>query len=275
MGEITTRSSMHDVPDTELPTAVRQYRVRDLVESRGFVTVRELAERFAVSTVTVRNDLDLLVQQSAIQRVHGGAMAPERPQVERTFEEVSTSHATEKDAIGRAAADLVKSGEAITLDVGTTMMAFATRLAERNDLVDVTVFTNGLNIALALESAYPRITVVVSGGTLRPKQHSLVNPMASEMFDGLRAASAFLGCNGVDVVKGCTNMNLAEAEVKRSMAKGAARRVVLADASKLGVTTLAPVMSCDELDVLVTDHRADERIVGELRTFGVDVVVAE
>jgi hypothetical protein len=114
---------------------------------------------------------------------------------------------------------------------------------------------------MQLEAGHPRFTIVVTGGTLRPKQHSLVEPLATGLFESLRVDTVFLGCNGVSVDGGVTNINLPEAYVKRAMIEAAARCVVLADSTKLGVRTLAPVCSLDDVDVLVTDGRAT---VGDL-----------
>src|SRR5581483_4513199 len=89
--------------------------------------------------------------------------------------------AEEKRAIGRAAAELVRPGESVVLDVGTTVVAAARALVAREDLRDVVVFTNGWKTALARGAAMPRLAVVVSGGTLRSMQHSLVGPMAPKI----------------------------------------------------------------------------------------------
>jgi DeoR family transcriptional regulator of aga operon len=263
------------LPAEQLPAEVRQRMVHALLQQRGFVRVRELSERFGISTVTVRSDLQALEERSLAQRVHGGAMPVSGTTVERTFEEVSASLADEKAAIGDAAARLVSSGESLIVDVGTTTAAFTRSLVARTDLTDLTVITNGIRIALDLEAAHPRFSIVVTGGTLRPKQHSLVNPLANTVLAGLRVTTAFIGCNGIDPVAGVTNINLPEAEVKRGMIAAAQRRIVLADGSKLGVRALAPVCEIDAIDVVVTDTAAPAHVVAALRDRGVDVVIAE
>ncbi len=159
--------------------------------------------------------------------------------------------------------------------MGTTVASLAQALVDRADLTELTVITNGIKIAMLLEAAHPRFTIVVTGGTLRPKQHSLVEPLATSMFKSLRVDTVFLGCNGVSVDGGVTNINLPEAVVKKAMIDAAARCVVLADCTKLGVRTLAPVCALDEVDVLVTDDRATAADLDPIRSQGVDVVVAE
>lgn len=261
--------------DAHLPADMRLRLIQQLLEQRGFVRVRDLADRFGVSTVTVRADLQALEERQIAFRVHGGAMPFDSVRGERPFEEVAARQAAEKAAIASAASALVSNGETIVVDVGTTAAAFAQALVDRVDLTELTVITNGITIALQLESAHPRFTIVVTGGTLRPKQHSLVEPLATGMFQSLRVDTVFLGCNGVAVDGGITNVNLPEAYVKRAMIDAAARCVVLADSSKIGVRTLAPVCALNDVDVLVTDAQADPADVEAIRAEGVDVITAE
>ena len=259
--------------EAHLPAEVRQQLAHEFLEERGFVRVRELSARFGVSTVTARNDLQALEERHLAQRVHGGAMPVDRARGERSFEEVASQHAAEKRAIGHAGAALVSPGESILLDVGTTTAAMASALVARTSLSDVNVITNGLSIALTLEAAHPRLSIVVTGGTLRPKQHSLVDPLAGSMLKGLSVDTVFLGCNGIDPEGGVTNINLPEADIKRAMIAASQRCVVLADSTKLGTRALAMVCEIDDVDVLITDSSASPDDVEALRARGVDVIV--
>jgi len=137
----------------------------------------------------------------------------------------------------------------------------------------VVVFTNGLKTALELEPASPRVTVVVLGGTLRPLQHSLVNPLATLILEQISVKTVLLGCNGVDTVGGITNINLPEAEVKKRMLAAATRKIVLADGSKLGRVEVARLCDIDEVDLLITGNSADPAVVEALRDRGCDVRV--
>jgi len=170
---------------------------------------------------------------------------------------------------------MVSSGQSVLLDVGTTALAVAHALARRTDLSDVLVVTNGLSIALALEPGMPRLTVVVTGGTLRPLQHSLVNPFASAFLESLHGDIAFIGCNGVDPEVGVTNVNLPEAEVKRRMMQSAARRVLVADASKLGSRRLGNVGPLGDFESLVTAGGPDPDVVERLEAAGLHVIDAD
>lgn len=249
----------------------RRDRIRERVEADGFASVAGLAELFGVSGVTVRSDLDSLAAEGAVQRVRGGAVPRSARVGERSFEEGLAAEAEEKGAIASVAAASVVSGESVILDVGTTTAAIATALAARTDLVGVTVITNGLTIALALEAAIPRFTVIVTGGTLRPLQHSLVEPLAAEMFDRVRADVAFIGCTGVDPEAGITNVNLPEATLKRTMLRAATRRVAVADTSKLGVVDLGRVAGVGDFDRLLTGAAASDGMVARLEAAGLAV----
>ncbi len=260
--------------DDPIPARVRRDRTIDLLRDREFVRVTDLAEAFGVSEVTVRGDLDHLEDRGLLKRVRGGAVPRHMAEPERTFEETAATAKAQKRVIARRAAELVQPGDAVILDVGTTTTAIAGELAARADLSDVSVFTSSITIALALEAAHPRISVVVTGGTLRPKQHSLVEPMAGLVFSHLHARLAFIGCNGVDVAAGITNVNLPESDVKRLMIRAAATRVGVADAAKLGQVALAKVCDLEEVDVLITDDGADPEALADLRETGLDVQLA-
>ena len=203
------------------------------INEHEFVRVSDISERFDISEVTARADLNALEERGFVRRVHGGAVrspgaphrAPVRPRRGRT-RVAALAH------LGSEAAARVRSGDAVLIDVGTTTTALARALVARTELSEVSVFTNGLTIALELEAAFPRVTVVVTGGTLRPMQHSLVNPLGESILDGINASIAFIGCNGVDPIGGVTNVNLPEAEIKRRMVAAARTRVVVAEGTQ-------------------------------------------
>ncbi len=252
-----------------VPTEIRRERIASLVQSQPFVRVDYLSEEFGISEVTVRSDLAELERAGAIRRVRGGA-APAA--FERSFEESLTELSAEKARIGRAAADLVKSGHKVMLDVGTTSSALAEALVARSELSEVVAITNGMNTALRLEPAIPRFTVLVTGGTLRPLQHSLVDPLGGVMLDQLQADVCFIGCNGVSSESGVTNANIAEAAIKQRMIAGAQKTVVLADSTKIGQTSAALIAGLDSVDTLITNEDADTGALRQIEAAGVEVI---
>ncbi len=266
--------SLAAVGETGVPAELRHRRMADLVESAGFTRVTDLAGHFGVSTVTVRSDLAALEALGQLRRVRGGAVPVSLGVAEKSLELSATEQAREKVAIGTRAAALVSTGDVVVLDVGSTTTAIAEALMLRRDLRDVTIVTNALNVAMRLEAASDRISVIVSGGTVRPLQHSLVNPYATLLLEQLTAHLAFIGCNGVDATGGVTNRNVAEAEIKRAMVRASRRSVVVADGTKLGEVEVARVCAVTDVDLLVTDSTADPDIVAQLVAAGLDVDVA-
>lgn len=268
--EPSDAANRHDV-------AERRELTRALLDERGFVRVADLATAFGVTSVTARADLDALERAGALRRVHGGAVpAGEtvRAAREPSLEEALETSVAPKQRIGEAAAALVSSGQSLLLDVGSTCLQFARALRARRDLEDVTIFTNGLAIALELEPEIPRFSVVVTGGTLRPRQHSLVHPLAASMLDEVHVDLAFIGCNGVHPERGATNQNLPEAQVKALMVQASARSILLADGSKLGEVHLGRIAPLEAFDALVTDASAPAALVAELEATGLPVRLA-
>ncbi len=257
-----------------LPEA-RRSQILAIVEQRGFVRVSQLSRLLAVSSVTIRGDLDALASHRAVQRVHGGAISGLRAAaLERPFEQSLMSAAQEKVRIGNAAASLVVSNQSVMIDVGTTTTAVARALASREDVENVVIITNALNIALEFERVIPRFTVIVTGGTLRSAQHSLVDPLADVVIERLKGDIAFVGATGVDPRAGVSNANVPEADMKRRMLMASSRGVVVADSQKLGISQLSRVVPTSGMHTLVTGREADAATVEEFRALGVEVIVA-
>ena len=255
-----------------LKAALRHDVIRRALEVDGRVSIADLKDRLGVSEVTIREDLKHLEQRGALTRVRGGAVVVmQNGALEMPLEETSTTNRAEKTAIGARAASMVENGQIVIIDVGSTTTEMAKALSP--NLSRVVVITNGLNIALILESL-PGVSVIVTGGTLRPLQHSLVAPMGTLLLDQLKADVAFLGCNGVDPARGFTNTNIAEAEIKQAMVRSAAKTVFLADHDKIGEVASAFVTDISGADLLITDNSADASVLGNLRTDGlaIDVV---
>ncbi|WP_445681695.1 DeoR/GlpR family DNA-binding transcription regulator [Radicibacter daui] len=254
-----------------LQATLRHELILDLLQQHGTVKVGQLSEHLGVSPVTIRADLEFLEKQKSLRRTRGGAI-PLRPRrYELPLEVTSTKMIEEKKAIARAAAAMVRDGDTVIIDTGGTTTETAKSLP--HSLRDVVVFTNALNIAMALEH-HPGVSVVVTGGTLRPLQHSLVAPFGTLMLREINADIAFIGVSGVDPQRGLTNTNLEEAEIKRVIIEAATRKVFLADHSKLFQVGTAKVASLAEADLLITDSGARQEQVDELAAAGLEVHVA-
>jgi DeoR family fructose operon transcriptional repressor len=181
----------------ELLAEERADRILKLVEERKFVKVEDLAELFDVSHRTIRRDFEKLEQNGLLKRTYGGAMTTRVDDNELGMDVRGDFFAIEKQRIGKAAADMVKDGEAIMLDAGTTVQYVAKYIKTRRGL---TVVTNAVNIINELANC-EGITLVVTGGTLRPSTFSLVGAQTQEMLRNINADWAFIGTSGITNIR--------------------------------------------------------------------------
>lgn len=237
------------------------------------VSTKTLSEELGVTSVTVRADLKLLEERGRLRRVLGGAMLPNRV-LETAHEARSSVDGVEKLAIALKAAEFLEPGTSVVLDVGTTTNALAEYIANTESVRGLTIVTNGLRIASALEPATPRNEVFVTGGMLRPIQHSLVQSGVVEGLQRFRTSVAFIGCDGIDPEHGVTTTNLPEADVKETMRRLTDRSVLLAAGSKLGEVASVKINDISAFDTLITSEDADGHLIESLEELGLEVLVA-
>jgi len=189
----------------------RRRAIVEMVNQNGRVLVQELGQRFATSQVTIRKDLEILHGRGLLHRTHGGALPlTSGALLDPSLREKEKLHRREKQRIGQVAAQLVKEGQSVVLDSGTTTSMIARELRAFRRL---TVITNAVNIAAEL--AGTPIEVILTGGVLRENSFSLVGPLAEDALRHLSADILFLGVDGFDVHFGLTTPNLLEAKVNR------------------------------------------------------------
>jgi DeoR/GlpR family transcriptional regulator of sugar metabolism len=247
-----------------------------MLQRERVVGVARLADAFGVSAVTIRSDLDALERRMLLRRIRGGATSVQPARFERPLDLPSQSFAVEKERIGETAARMVRDGETVILDAGTTTLAMAFALPQ--ELRDVVVITSGLDIAIALEQ-HPGVTVMVTGGTLKKtgrnrRSRSLVPPLAGLLLGQVNADCAYLCCAGIDAARGFTNAHFEEAETKRAMLAAARRAVVLGDSGKIGHVAGARIADVGEVSTLVTDSGAEPAAMQTLEAAGLRVILA-
>ncbi|MEM6889414.1 MAG: DeoR/GlpR family DNA-binding transcription regulator [Pseudomonadota bacterium] len=254
----------------------RQERILDILARQKVVEVAQLSEQLGVSAVTIRSDLDALDRGMLLRRIRGGATSVQPARFVRPLDLPSQDFGAEKERIGALAARMVRDGETIILDAGTTAQAMALALSE--GLRDVVVITSSLDIAISLE-IHKGITVMVTGGTIKrtgrnPRSRSLIPPFAALLLKHVNADCAYLCCAGIDAERGFTNAHFEEVEVKREMLAASRRAVVLGDHGKIGHVGGARIAALDEVSLLVTDTGAPPADVHSLENAGVSVILA-
>lgn len=248
----------------------RRHLTLETVSERGDVSVADLSELTGVSEMTVRRDLEALEREGLLRRVHGGAMSAVSRSYEPPFALRRGEHTEAKARIGALAASLLSNGDTAVIDVGTTTLELARTLKGNGGL---TLLTPSLRVVDEL-AGNAEVRVIVTGGTVRPGELSLVGDLAERAFEALHCDTVFLGVGGVDARAGLTEFNLDDTRVKRAALATARRCVVLADASKLGKVAFARVCPLERVNVLVTDAGASEAALEPIRDAGVEVLIA-
>jgi DeoR family transcriptional regulator, fructose operon transcriptional repressor len=255
------------IGDTRLLPSERQRRIRQLALEHGVLRVSELAERFGVSEMTIRRDLDTLEQHGHVEKTFGGAVLVEQSAHELNYQIRLEQQRPQKDAIAAFAASLVADGDTVAIDASTTGLALATRLAMRR----VTVVTNSIDIAHQLRSA--ECDLIMIGGFLRQAAGSFVGPLALDALKSIRVDHAFFSSKGVLIPDGFLDSDLSEIEVKRQLLASAARVTALVDASKFGKRALGRIAGVGDPTTVVTDDAVDASVVDALREHGATVRV--
>jgi DeoR/GlpR family transcriptional regulator of sugar metabolism len=258
--------------DNQLFAEQRRRKILGILEEEDQITVRDLVQRFAISAVTARADLDALGATGAIIRSHGGAVRQIEATRDYPLRLKESLNRTEKAEIGRAAANLVQPGEVIILDSGTTTTEIARQLKARA-MQALTVITNAMNVLSELTDA-PGISVIGIGGLLRPLSQSFVGPQAETMLKDLHADRLFLAVDGFDLETGPTTPDILEAQLNSLMIKTAKEVNIVADFSKLGRRSVSRIGSVEQIHRLITDKKAPQEFVASLRARGVEVICA-
>jgi DeoR/GlpR family transcriptional regulator of sugar metabolism len=258
--------------DIRLLGEQRRRKILELLEHKGQITVGDIVEKFSISAVTARGDLDALASGGAAIRSHGGAVRQMEANRDYPLRLKAALHRSEKTKIGRAAADLIQPGEVIILDSGTTTAEIARQLKAKN-LQQVTVITNALNIVSELVDANG-ISVIGLGGLLRPVSLSFVGPQAEAMLRDLHADRLFLAVDGFDFENGPSTPDVLEAQLNAVMMSVARETNVVADYSKLGRRSVSRIGPVEKVHRLITDTHAPEEFTRELRNRGIEVIRA-
>lgn len=247
----------------------RQKRIEEYLLKTEFASLDELSEQVDASVSTVRRDLTLMEAMGVLRRTHGGARLANPKSDEFAFTARDTHQLSEKDAIGRACADLIQPSQTVIIDAGTTTFHVAKFLEPKSPQI----ITNSLPVA-NLYSASNRIEVVVSGGVIYPRLGVLVGPLAVEAFSKIRADVAIMSSGGISM-EGVSNSHGLLIEIQRAMISAAKKVIFCLDHSKFGRQSLSMLCDLETIDTIVTDAAAPADLVTQFRQRGIEVVIAE
>ncbi|MDO5285501.1 MAG: DeoR/GlpR family DNA-binding transcription regulator [Actinomycetia bacterium] len=249
----------------------RHRLIRTRIADQASVSTVELARQFRVSPETIRRDLMHLEQQGALRRTYGGAVSIRRQQsFEPPFRQRTLLNTETKQQIGAAAAGLLRCGQLVFIDLGTTCAAIAQALAVS---FRGTVVTQSLLVADALSEAGD-VEVILAPGRLRRGEWSVTGAATITFLEQMHVDLAFLGCGGVDAETGVTDFTFDDAQVKRRVAQNAGATYVVADSSKHAVVASFAVLPWYEMRGLITDTVPPRGLVDEAHRTGVEIVIA-
>jgi DeoR family transcriptional regulator, aga operon transcriptional repressor len=255
-------------------TDKRAKEILRLLLSHGKTSVDELTTVFKTSPASVRRDLVRLEERGLVHRTHGGVMLAgqvyEPFRFDASFHVREQRFAPEKLRIALAAAELVQENETIGVTAGTTTTQVARGLRLRTGLH---IITNAVNIGMELSSSNGLDTTLIGGCMRWPGAFSLIGPMALESLNVVVMDKVFIGVCGVDPERGATTIEAEEAAVFRAMIRRANKVVIVADSSKVGMTSPAVICPVTDIDVLITDDGVSESAVEAFRRCQVEVVV--
>ena len=250
-----------------------QHRLDKIVaylKNHTLVTVEQLVDAVDASPATIRRDLIKLDEQGVISRSHGGVALRRFEAAQPTTNEKQLRSPAEKRAIARFAASMVRAGDAVVLDAGTTMLELAKCLTH----LPLRVITVDLHIALFL-SEFRQIEVTIVGGRIDDSSQSCIGDHGRRLLQTIWPDLAFVSCNGWDLEKGITAPTEEKAALKRDLMANARRRILLADSSKYGAWSLFNIAPLESLTDIVTDAHLPEATREALVTLSPQLIIAD
>ncbi|MEI6649070.1 MAG: DeoR/GlpR family DNA-binding transcription regulator [Actinomycetes bacterium] len=254
-----------------MDSKTRRDTIAKQLSDQGEAYIVQLAERFGTSEMTIRRDLDLLEFEGHARRIRGGAISVQSRAFEPPILQRAANSADAKQRIGQAAAALLRENETVVIDGGTTTHQMAKAIS---DDFALTVITSSLLIATELSSK-TKLETIVTGGTVRSGEMSLIGPRAVDSYRDLNCDALFLGVAGVSPEKGLTEYNLDDAYIKKAAIDSVRRVIVLADATKLAHVAFVNVAPIQRVDLLITNAAPENEIVLALKAQGIEVLHVE
>ena len=248
----------------------RRRRILEWIQEEGAARVRDLAQAFQVSEATIRQDLERLEGEGQITREHGGAFLNSVPAQVHAMTLQHGDNMDKKRRIGALASSLVRDGETVILDAGSTTTEIAACLT---GLRNLTVITNALNIALTL-GAVPGFAVHMPGGQFKAPTLSLSGDKAVDYFRNIFAGKLFLATAGVDLEAGLTYPGFADLQLKEAMIKAAAKVYLVADSSKIGKSSFTRLAALEVIHAFITDDGISDADAQAFERRGIEMLIA-
>jgi DeoR/GlpR family transcriptional regulator of sugar metabolism len=249
-------------------TTHRKREILSILKRNGQVIAKEVSQSMGVSEDTIRRDLRKMAQEGLLQRVHGGAL-PASPAV-TDFAGRESIATKGKVAIGRAAAQMIRAGQVVILDGGTTARQVARHIP--SDL-KATIVTHSPTIALELVN-HASVEVILIGGRMFKHSVVAVGAAAIEGISHIHADTYFMGVTGIHPKTGLTTGDFEEAAVKRALSHAAGDTIVLASLEKLNAASPYAVVPLNEISGIITERATDAALTRPYEKLKIQVIRA-
>jgi DeoR family fructose operon transcriptional repressor len=254
----------------QLIPAQRRERIQEFLAEHKIAPNAELSMLLGVSEATVRRDLEWMENEGILFRTHGGAILSQHLQQEPEYKQRAQTRVEEKRAIGQLAASLVKDGDIIFTNSGSTSSQFLRQIPGN---LKVTIVTNNLNAAIEIGES--GLALIIIGGEFQPTSISVTGRFAISNLNQIYADKVFLGVDGITVRHGFTVPSNAEAEVMRLMLERThGEKYVISDHTKWGTVSNFEVAQIDEVNALITDDQLEEIALEALQNRALEVLLA-
>ncbi len=247
----------------------RQERILDLTRRYGFVAIEDLAQRFSVTTQTIRRDINRLCAQSALRRYHGGAGLPSSVE-NLAYSARQVLCLEEKRRIATLVARHVPDQASLFINIGTTNEEVARALMAHKGLH---VITNNLNVAGIL-SGNPEFEIIVAGGVVRSRDRGIVGEAALDLIGQFKVDIGIIGISGIDADGNLLDFDYREVRVAQRIMANSAQVFLAADHTKFGRNAMCRSAQVEQLDALFTDQAPAQTYCEILETAGVALHVA-
>jgi DeoR family glycerol-3-phosphate regulon repressor len=248
---------------------LRQSEILNIARTQGRVMVEDLARRFDVSAQTIRKDLNDLCERRSLTRVHGGAIIASGVE-NLSYEARRFVAAEEKQAIGRAAAELIPNGSSLFINIGTTTEEVAGALRSHEDLL---VITNNLNVAMLLYR-HPRIEVIVTGGSVRRADGAVIGSSANKLFQEFKVDYAIIGASAIDEEGALLDFDYREVQVAQAIIANARSVMLVADSTKFTRSAPVRIAHMSQINTFVTDSELPAGLANICHSRGIQVIEA-
>ncbi len=249
----------------------RRKQILEILSRQGSVRVTELSAALGATVVTIRSDLSALERDGYLERVQGGAVQSVKNFYNMGFNRRATENESFKKEVARRAADMVRDGETLFINSGTTTLLTAMELKRK---LNLNILTDSLPVAVEL-GAVPTFRVMLLGGEINAQYLFTYGNDARERLKGFVADKAILSVDGVDAEAGITTYHAEEATIDKMMMERSRQTLIVADYTKLGHASFSRVGDVNEAEVLVTNAEARQETGQVLEKLDIEIVYAE